>query len=147
MIPHNEIRHTVQSHTYLNSCFSLTYIKLYLFLISPTVFITSLSPQTLCTKCPLYLRECHDKVVKLGFLCSRDDLIHANFPQVVAVLDVLCYAAVKQDGLLGHNADLRAQEGHVDMSRVMAINQLQEAIDFPISRKQYNNQRAEIQSP
>ncbi len=71
--------------------------------------------------------------MKLRFLCGGDDLIHADFPQVVAVLDVLCNAAVKQDGLLGHDADLGAQEGHVDVRRVMAINQLQEAIDFLIS--------------
>lgn len=84
--------------------------------------------------------------MKLGFLGGRDDLIHADFPGVVAVFDVLRNAAVKQDGLLGHDANLRTQEGHVDTSRVMAINQLQEAIDFTISRKQYNNQRLEIQS-
>lgn len=94
----------------------------------------------------LYLRKWHDKVVKLGFLGGIDDLIHADFPQVVAVLDVLLDAAVKQDGLLGHDANLGTQEGHADSSRVMAINQLQEAIDFTIRRKQYNNQRLEIQS-
>lgn len=84
--------------------------------------------------------------MKLGFLGSGDDLIHADFLQVVAVLDVLCDAAVKQDGLLGHDANLGTQEGHIDTSRVMAINQLQEAIDFNISRKQYDNQRVVIQS-
>lgn len=86
--------------------------------------------------CAWYLRERHDEVMKLGFLGSRDDLIHADFPHVVAVLDVLRDAAVEQDGLLGHDANLGTQEGHVDASRVMAINQLQEAIDFPVSRKQ-----------
>lgn len=84
--------------------------------------------------------------MKLGFLGSGDDLIHAGFPQVVAVLDVLGDAAVKQDGLLGNDANLGTQEGHVDTRRLMAINQLQEAIDFTISRKQYNNQRVVIQS-
>lgn len=84
--------------------------------------------------------------MKLGFLGSGYDIIHADFPQVVAVLDVLGDAAVKQDGLLGNDANLGTQEGHVDTRRVMAINQLQEAIDFTISRKQYDNQRVVIQS-
>lgn len=84
--------------------------------------------------------------MQLGFLGGRDDLIHADLPQVVSVLDVLCDTAVEQDGLLGHDANLGAQEGHADTSRVVAINQLQETIDFPISRRQYNNQRLEIQS-
>lgn len=84
--------------------------------------------------------------MKLGLLGGRDDLIHADFPQVVAILDVLCDAAVEQDGLLGYDANLGSQEGHVDTSRVMAINQLQEVIDFTISRRQYYEQRLEIQS-
>lgn len=74
--------------------------------------------------------------MKLGFLCCGNDLIHADFPRVVAVLDVLRDAAVEQDGFLGHDANLGAQEGHVDTSGVMAINQLQRAIDFTISKEQ-----------
>lgn len=74
--------------------------------------------------------------MKLGFLSSLDDLIHANFPRVIAVLDVLCNATVEQDGLLGHNANLGTQEGYVDTSRDVAINQLQRAIDFTISKEQ-----------
>lgn len=73
--------------------------------------------------------------MKLGFLGGRDDLIHADFPGVVAVLDVLGDAAVEQDGLLGHDANLGSQEGHVDTGRVVAINQLQEEIDLTISGK------------
>lgn len=85
--------------------------------------------------------------MKLGFLGGGDDLVHVDVPHVVAVLDVLCDAAAEQDGLLGHDADLGSQEGHVDAGRVAAINQLQEAIDSDISRKQYDNQRVVIQSP
>lgn len=84
--------------------------------------------------------------MELGLLGGGDDLVHADFPHVVAVLDVLRDAAVEQDGLLGHDANLGTQEGHVDPTRVVAINQLQEAIDFTIRRKQYDNQRLEIQS-
>lgn len=98
------------------------------------------------TKCPRYLGKCHDKVMELRLLGGRDDLVGADFPRVVAVLDVLLDAAVKQDGLLGHDANLGAQEGHVDAGRVVAINQLQEVIDLTIKRKQYNTQRLEIQS-
>lgn len=54
--------------------------------------------------------------MKLGFLGGGDDLIHADLPGVVAVLDVLCDAAVKQDGLLRYDANLGAQEGDVDTS-------------------------------
>lgn len=77
--------------------------------------------------------------MKLGLLGGGDDLVHADLLKVVAVLDVIRDAAVEQDGLLGHNADLGTQEGHVDASRVMAINQLQEVIDFTISTEEYNN--------
>lgn len=68
--------------------------------------------------------------MKLGFLSSYDDLIRADVPRVVTILDVFCNAAVKQDRLLGHNANLSTQEGHTDACRVVAINQLQEAIYF-----------------
>lgn len=84
--------------------------------------------------------------MELGFLGGRDDLVQADFPRVVAVLDVLFDAAVEQDGLLGHDANLRAQEGHADTRRVMAVYQLREAIDFTMRRKQFNNQKLEIQS-
>lgn len=84
--------------------------------------------------------------MKLGLLGGRDDLIHADFPGVVSVFYVLCDAAVKQDRLLGHDANLGPQEGHTDTGRLVAINQLQEAIDFTISTKQYYNQRLEMQS-
>lgn len=85
--------------------------------------------------CP-YLGKGHDKSVKLGLLSSWDDLIHGDVPRVIAVLDVLRDAAVEQDGLLGHDANLGAQEGHIDTSRVVAINQLQRAIDFTIGKEQ-----------
>lgn len=78
--------------------------------------------------------------MKLGLLSSGDDLIHADFPRVIAVLDVLRDAAVEQDGLLGHDANLGAQEGHVDTRGVVAINQLQTGIDFTISKEQRDNQ-------
>lgn len=98
-------------------------------------------PQASYTNYLSYLRKGHDKVMKLGLLCGRDDLIHADFSQVVAILNVLCDAAVKQYGLLGHDANLGTQERHVDASGVMAINQLQEVIDFSISTKQCKNQK------
>lgn len=53
-----------------------------------------------------YLGERHHKVVKLGLLGGGDDLVHADFPTVVAVLDVVGNAAVEQHRLLGHDADL-----------------------------------------
>lgn len=87
-------------------------------------------------KCVRYLGKRHDKSMKLGFLSSVDDLIHGDFPRVVPVLDVLCDAGVEQDGLLGHDANLGTQEGHVDTSGDVAINQLQRAIDFAISEEQ-----------
>ena len=84
--------------------------------------------------------------MKLGFLSSADDLVHGDVPRVIAVLDVLCDAAVEQDGLLGHDANLGTQEGHVDTSRDTAINQLQWAIDFTISKEQWDNQWMAVQS-
>lgn len=75
--------------------------------------------------------------MELGLLGSGDDLIHADFPHVVAILDVLGDAAVEQHGLLGHDANLGPQEGHVDTAGVVAINQLQKAIDFAIRRKRH----------
>lgn len=44
--------------------------------------------------------------MELSFLGGREDIIHANLSRVVAVFDVLCDAAVEQDGLLGHDANL-----------------------------------------
>lgn len=73
-----------------------------------------------------YLGERHDEVVKLGLLGGRDDLIHADFPRVVTILDVFGDAAVEQHGLLGDDADLGAKVGDVDASRVVAIDQLRE---------------------
>lgn len=84
--------------------------------------------------------------MKLGLLGCRDDLIPADFPGVVSVFYVLFDAAVKQDGLLGHDANLGTQEGHIDTRGLMAINQLQEEIDFTIRTKQYYIHRLEIQS-
>lgn len=97
-------------------------------------------------KSSTYRWERHDKVVELGLLCSGNDLIHADFPHVVTILDVLSDAAVEQHGLLGHDANLGPQEGHVDTGGVVAINQLQGAIDFAIRRKQHKNQRVLMQS-
>lgn len=103
--------------------------------------VVGISQQLSC----MYLRKRRHEVVKLGLLGGGDDLVHADLPGVVAIFNVLCDAAVKQDGLLGHDANLRTQEGHIDASRLMAINQLQEVIDFTISTKQYYKKRAEIQ--
>lgn len=68
--------------------------------------------------------------MQLCLLCGQDDLIHADLPRVVAVLDVLCNAAVKQNGLLGDDADLGAEVGHVDVLGVVAINQLRGEMDL-----------------
>lgn len=68
--------------------------------------------------------------MQLCLLGGEDDLIHADVPRVVAVLDVLRNAAVEQNGLLGDDADLGAEVGHVDALGVVAINQLRGEIDF-----------------
>ena len=62
--------------------------------------------------------------MELGFLGSGDHIVHAHFSQVVPVLDVLAAAAVEQDGLLGHDADLGAQELDVDVRRIMTVDEL-----------------------
>lgn len=51
--------------------------------------------------------------MQLCLLGGGDDLVHADLALVVAVADVLCDAAVKQDRLLRHNANLGAQEGYI----------------------------------
>lgn len=86
--------------------------------------------QTPHTKTPQYLGKWHDKVMKLRLLGSWDDLVHADFPRVVAVFDVLADAAVEQNRLLRNDANLGAEEGHADETWVTAIDQLQEVIDF-----------------
>lgn len=77
-----------------------------------------------------YRRQRHDKVVQLGLPRGRHHLIHADLPHVVAVLDVLGDAAVEQNRLLGHDADLGAQEGDVDTAGYPAVDQLRTDIDF-----------------
>lgn len=84
--------------------------------------------------------------MELGLLGCGDDVARADFPGVVSVLYVLFDAAVEQDGLLGHDANLGTQEGHVDPGGLVAINQLQEEIDFTSRTKQYYVHRLEIQS-
>ena len=71
--------------------------------------------------------------MELGFLGCGDDVIQADFAQVVSVLDVVSDAAVKQNGLLGYDADLGAQVRDIDLSRVMAINNLQCNVENPVN--------------
>lgn len=59
-----------------------------------------------------------------GFLRRLHNLLHAHVTRVVPVLNVLGDAAVKQHRLLGHDADLGPQEGHVDLGRRPPVNQL-----------------------
>lgn len=62
--------------------------------------------------------------MKVGFFCSLSNLLHADTAGVIAILYILSNAAVKQDWLLGHYANLSSKEGYVDSLRWMAINQL-----------------------
>ena len=71
-----------------------------------------------------HIRQCHYEVMKIGFLSGLDDLFHGDIACVIAILNVLCNAAIKQRGLLGHYANLRSQEGHIDSLRYMTIDQL-----------------------
>lgn len=57
-------------------------------------------------KAVAYIWKSHHKVMEKSFLRSVDNLFQANFAHVVSILYVLCYAAVKQYGLLGHDAHL-----------------------------------------
>ena len=49
------------------------------------------------------------------------DLLLGDGAAVVSILDVLSDAAVKQDGLLGHQAQLRAQPGQIQALGVSPI--------------------------
>ena len=51
-----------------------------------------------------YVRQRLDELVDVGLLGRPLDLILGHDPAVVSIGDVLGDAAVKQDGLLGHNA-------------------------------------------
>ena len=53
------------------------------------------------------------------------DLIHRHLSTVVSVRDVLGDATVEQDGLLGHEADLRAQPRQIVVAQSAAVDQLQ----------------------
>ncbi|RUS71935.1 hypothetical protein EGW08_020310, partial [Elysia chlorotica] len=61
------------------------------------------------------------EVVDVGRLGGLNDLIHADGPGVVSIRDVLGDALVKQDGLLGHQADLGAQPGQVQVLQVVLV--------------------------
>ena len=72
-----------------------------------------------------YLRQGDNEVVDVGLSGSVCDLIHGNLSTVVPIRDVLGDAAIEQDGLLGHEADLRAQPRQVVVTQSMSIQQLQ----------------------
>lgn len=72
-----------------------------------------------------YIWQPHDKVMKEGLLCRLHNFLHAHGARVVPILNVLGDAAVKQHRLLGHDADLGPQEGHVNFGGRSTINQLQ----------------------
>ena len=62
--------------------------------------------------------------MELGLLCGGHDVVHADLPCVVTVADVVGDAAVEQDGLLGDDANLGAQEGHAHPGGLMSVDQL-----------------------
>ena len=71
-----------------------------------------------------YLRQGDNEVVYVGLSCSVCDLSHGYLSPVVSVRDVLGDATVEQDGLLGHEADLRAQPRQVVVSQRSAVQAL-----------------------
>lgn len=76
-------------------------------LISEHLIKTKLNPEN--KKCSLQLTHTGqglDELVDVGCLGHTHDLLLGHHPAVVPKGDVLCNAAVKQDGLLGHNAQL-----------------------------------------
>lgn len=62
--------------------------------------------------------------MKIGLFSGVYDLLHADAACVVSILYVLSYTAVEQDRFLGHYANLRSQERHVDSLRRATIDSL-----------------------
>ena len=60
----------------------------------------------------------------VGALGCFLDLLLRHLSVVVSVLDVLCDGAVKQDGLLGHQAQLRTQPGQIQALDVSTVSKL-----------------------
>lgn len=83
-------------------------------MFSCAITITCFSEAAAKSSVVTYIRQHRDKVMKEGFLCCLSDFLHAHVAHIVSILNVLSDAAVKQHRLLGHNADLGPQEGHVD---------------------------------
>ena len=57
----------------------------------------------------------------VGGLGCLHHLLVRHFSEVGSVADVLSYGGVKQDGLLGHDADLGAQPADVEVTQVTAV--------------------------
>ena len=72
-----------------------------------------------------YLRQGDNEVMDVGLSRGFYDLIHRHLSTVVSVRDVLGDATVEQDGLLGHEADLRAQPRQIVVAQSAAVDQLQ----------------------
>lgn len=57
----------------------------------------------------------------IGCLGSLDDFIRGHLPVVSSILDVVCNGPIKEDGFLGHDANLAAEPADVEVIDVVAV--------------------------
>ena len=67
------------------------------------------------------LGEADYEVVDVSLLSAVDDLLPRHLVTVHAVCDVLLEGEVEEDGLLGHDADLGSDPGHVQSVDVVIL--------------------------
>ena len=69
-----------------------------------------------------HLWQVWDEVVNVGILCRLNDLRHWYISSVIAVRDILADAAVKQNRLLLHETQLRAQPLDVQWGDISSVD-------------------------
>ncbi len=82
-------------------------------------------PERLTPRCfdvrVVALGQLHDEVVRLGGFGGGDDLFVAGIRAAVA--DVVAHRAGEQDGLLGHDPDLRQERVLLDLADIDPVDQ------------------------
>jgi hypothetical protein len=84
-----------------------------------------LSPGQLCALLPhaglVALGQVGDELVDVGLTRRSHHLLHGHVSRVVPVADVVRQAAVEEDRLLRHDAQLGADPGHAEGGQVVVL--------------------------
>lgn len=88
--------------------------------VSPVARLPQAPKHLICRE--TYIRQCLDEGVDVGLLGRLHNLLLRHDPAVVPIGDVLSNAAVKQDGLLGHDAHVCSEPLDIQFFNLLAVN-------------------------